>query len=154
MGISKRRRWLTAYAPLVIWTVLILGLGSGLGAMNETSRFIRPLLEFLFPSAAPDTLSTIHGYIRKAAHLFEYMMLAILAINAFRAFRQRVLIALAVVLVVASVDEVNQSFNPARTGTPFDVLIDLVGGIVGLMFWWLFAKFRSRRAKPSSALRE
>ena len=82
------------------------------------------------------------------------MMLAILAINAFRAFRQRVLIALAVVLVVASVDEVNQSFNPARTGTPFDVLIDLVGGIVGLMFWWLFAKFRTRRAKPSSALRE
>lgn len=138
-----------AYAPLVIWIVVILGLGSGLGAVNETSRFIRPLLEFLFPSAAPETLSTLHGYIRKGAHLFEYAMLAILAMRAFRAFQQRVFIALGVVFIVASIDELNQSFNTARTGTPFDVLVDLVGGLVGLGLWWLFVK---RRLKPSPEL--
>jgi VanZ family protein len=151
MGIFERRRWLTAYAPLVIWVVVIWGLGSGLGAMNETSRFIRPLLEFLFPSAAPESLTLIHGYIRKFAHLFEYALLAILAINAFRAFRQRIFIALGVVLAVASIDEFNQSFDLRRTGTPFDVFIDLAGGLVGLGLWWLVVKFRKRRTKPSTA---
>lgn len=148
-----RRKWLTAYAPLLIWTVVVLGLGSGLGEINETSRFIRPLLEFLFPSAAAETLTVLHGYIRKGAHLFEYAILAILAINAFRSFRHRGLIALAIVLAVASIDEFNQSFNPARTGTPFDVLIDLVGGLVGLTLWWVVSWLRDRRADPSPGLR-
>ena len=116
--------------------------------MNETSRFIRPLLEFLFPSAAPDTLTLVHGYIRKAAHLFEYAILAMFAMNAFNAHRRRVVIALIVVLAVASVDEFNQSFDPARTGTPFDVLIDLIGGSIGVGLRWLFARFRSRRVRP------
>jgi VanZ family protein len=143
-----RRRWLFAYAPLLIWIVVVIGFGSGLGAMNETSRFIRPLLEFLFPSAAPETIAFVHGYIRKGAHLFEYATLAILAMNAFNVHRRRVVIALTIVLAVATVDEFNQSFNPARTGTPFDVLLDLVGGSIGAGLWWLFAKFRGRRVRP------
>jgi len=82
---SQRRRWLTAYAPLFIWIFIVLGLGSGIGSMKETSRIIRPLLEFLFPSASPETLTFYHGYIRKLAHLTEYAVLAFLAVRALSA---------------------------------------------------------------------
>ncbi|MEO5858696.1 MAG: VanZ family protein [Pyrinomonadaceae bacterium] len=146
-----RRRWLTAFAPLVIWIVVIIGLGSGLGAMNETSRFIRPLLEFLFPSADPETLTFYHGYIRKLAHLTEYAVLAILAGRAFINFRRPIIAALGLVIVVATVDEFRQSFDPRRTGTPVDVIIDLAGGFIGLGIWWIFARIFRRSALTSPA---
>lgn len=139
MGIpaSKRRKWLTAYAPLVIWIAVIMGLGSGLGAMNETSRFIRPLLEFLFPSTPPEILSIYHGYIRKVAHITEYAILAVLARRAFIDFWKPSMLAIGFVLVVATADELNQSFDARRTGTPVDVMVDVAGGVIGLAIWWI-----------------
>ena len=150
---SRRRRWLTAYAPLAIWIAVIIGLGSGLGAMNETSRFIRPLLEFLFPGTSPETLSVYHGYVRKLAHLMEYGILAVLARRALVGFKRPDLGAITIVFVIASIDEINQSFNSARTGTPVDVAIDLLGGVVGLAIGWMFRKAQTRRSTPSPELR-
>jgi len=137
----KRRRWLTAYAPLVIWTVVIIGLGSSVGAMTETSRFIRPLLEFLFPTADPATLAFYHGLIRKAAHVFEYAVLGLLAYRALRFAEVRPIIAILFVGLIAAVDELNQSFNPARTSSPWDVGLDVLGGIIGIgIYIWLFTR--------------
>lgn len=121
--------------------------------MNETSRFIRPLLEFLFPSTPPEILTLYHGYIRKLAHLTEYAILSILARRAFAEFRAPSLMAIGLVLLVAAGDELNQSFDPRRTGTPVDVLIDLVGGTIGLGIWWIGARvFRNRRLGFGSSL--
>jgi VanZ family protein len=108
--------------------------------MNETSRFIRPLLEYLFPSALPETLTIYHGYIRKLAHLAEYAILAILARRAFTNFPRPYLTAIGLVAAVAIVDESRQSFDPRRTGTPVDVIIDLAGGVVGLAVSWIAAR--------------
>lgn len=130
----QRRRWLTAYAPLVIWVFVVLGLGSSLGSMNETSRIIRPLLEFLFPSSPPDTITVYHGYIRKLAHITEYAVLAFLAARAFSVSAIAALkeyrfgFAVLVVLLVASLDEFHQSFESTRTGTVWDVALNLAGG--------------------------
>ena len=63
-----RRALLLQYAPVVFWIAVIFFLSSDQGSMSQTSRFIRPLLEFLFPAAPEETLLIYHGYIRKAAH--------------------------------------------------------------------------------------
>lgn len=104
--------------------------------MNETSRFIRPLLEFLFPDASPATLLQYHGYIRKLAHFTEY---AILAFFAYRVFKSRhpYLSATLLVAAVAIADEINQSFNSSRTASPYDVLLDVIGGATMLFLIWL-----------------
>ncbi len=128
-----------------------MGLGSGLGAMNETSRFIRPVLDFLFPSAAPETLSVLHGYIRKLAHVTEYAILAILARRAFTNLRRPSVAALALVLAVAIIDEVRQSLDANRTGTPLDVMIDLGGGVLGSAAWWIVARRSRKRLTTSNA---
>lgn len=133
---TKRRRWLTAYAPLVIWIVIIFGLGTQIGAMSETSRIIRPLLEFLFPETSPETLMIVHGHIRKLAHFTEYAVLALLA---FRVFKPKYpfLLSLLLVMAVAITDEANQSFMTTRTSSAWDVLLDISGGVVMLVLIWL-----------------
>ena len=141
----NRRRWLTVYAPLLIWIVVILGLGSSIGAMNETSRFIRPLLEFLFPSADPSTLALYHGLIRKAAHVVEYAALGILSVRAFYGSKHNFLVSSIFVALIATTDEVNQSFNPSRTSTPWDVLLDISGGVVGIGSYLLLSRLRLRK---------
>jgi VanZ family protein len=142
---TQRRVWLTTYAPLFIWIGVIFFLGSGQGSMSNTSLIVRPLLEFLFPSATTDTLLIYHGYIRKLAHFTEYGVLGILAARAFAAaFGLRrwtvLLLALLLVLIVASLDEFRQSFEPSRTASPFDVLIDLSGGVIAVIGWSLASR--------------
>lgn len=142
-----RRRWLTAYAPLLIWIGVILFLSSDAGAMMKTSRFIRPLLEFLFPSASEETLMFYHGLIRKAAHLTEYGVLALLASRVFISCSRRslsqywYLAAMWLVAFVAVADEVNQSFLSSRTGTTSDVVLDVAGGLMMIVLLLIFRRF-------------
>ncbi len=144
--------WLTHIAPLIVWTAVILGLGSSMGSMNETSRFIRPLLEFLFPHDAPETLTFIHGIIRKLAHFVEYAVLGFLAVRAFRTlklqFFKSAVFAVIVAVAVALLDEFQQSFNTSRTSSPIDVMIDLAGAAAAIGLYLLAI---NRRGNAKSA---
>ena len=115
--------------------------------MSQTSRFIRPLLHFLFPAASEETIQLYHAYIRKAAHVTEYAVLAVIAFRTLKLSRAPLtvsyLLPIALVMLIASIDEFNQSFEPSRTSSPYDVLLDIAGGITGLAIVWLF--FRARR---------
>ncbi len=126
------------FVPLILWIAIIGFMSSGQASMSETSRFIRPLLEFLFPTTPEEILQIYHGYIRKLAHLTEYAILAFFAARAFfyskKVFAQKnwFPLSLGLVALVATIDETNQSFNSARTGSPYDVLIDCFGGLIML----------------------
>lgn len=125
-----------------------MGFSTGGASMNRTSRFIRPLLEFLFPDAPEQTLLLYHGIIRKSAHFIEYAILAALAYRAFRGSSKNLLVshpflaALLSAAIVAVADETYQSFDPSRTGSPVDVLIDLSGAVAALAAVRFFARRR------------
>jgi len=120
------------FVPLVLWIGVLFLLSSSQGSFSETSRIIRPLLEFFFPTASLETITFYHGIIRKLAHLTEYAVLGFLAMRAFAAGRA-VLTSSVILIGVATIDEINQSFNPARTGAVMDVLIDLAGGAAAIL---------------------
>ena len=147
---------LIRYAPLFLWIVVILLASTTQGAMSNTSRFIRPLLEFLFPNSTEETLIIYHGYIRKLAHLTEYAILAFWASRAFWNSSIKFLqtywfiVSLALVFLVASVDEYNQSFNPLRTGSFYDVLLDVSGGLLMIIVLRVWRVWRVQRVKNSS----
>lgn len=151
-GKLRGRVW--RYAPLIVWTGVVLFASTGAASMSQTSRFIRPLLHFLFPTAPEETLAVYHGYIRKAAHLTEYAILAFFAARAFSNSSKTVLrnhhlvFAFSVVLFIACTDEYNQSFNPARTGSPYDVLLDCAGGASMFLIFRL-AEFRGRASEKT-----
>jgi VanZ family protein len=137
---SRWRGRLWAYAPFFLWIAVIFFLSSPEGSFNQTSRFVGPLLEFFFPGMPEATRAVIHGYVRKTAHFTEYAVLAFLAVractlSASRSLRNwRYLLPLALVVLTASLDEWNQSFEASRTSSVWDVLLDITGGIAMLAF--------------------
>ncbi len=127
------------YAPLFVWLGVIAWLSSDSGSMSETSRFVRPILRFLFPEASEETILTLHGMVRKSAHVFVYSVLAFLAVRAFigssvAAIRRYwPLAATGLVFFIATLDELNQSFSGGtRTGTAWDVALDTVCGAIAI----------------------
>lgn len=132
------------YAPLFVWLGVIAWLSSDSGSMSETSRFVRPVLRFLFPEASEETILALHGLVRKSAHVFVYSVLGFLAARAFIGSpaaairRYRPLAAIGLVFLIASLDEMNQSFSGGtRTGTAWDVALDTVSGAAAICLIYL-----------------
>lgn len=137
------------YVPLFLVILLILLASTTQASMSKTSRFIGPLLEFLFPNSPESTIITYHAYIRKFAHLAEYAVLGFFASRAFynsgKEFLRKnwIWISFLVVFLVASIDEINQSFNPTRTGSVYDVLLDGIGGAIMIGALVLYKRIRN-----------
>jgi VanZ family protein len=141
----QRSIWLgrlARYGPLVLWIGVIFYFSSSFGSFNQTSRFIGPLLEFLFPAASPELLAVYHGYIRKFSHFAAYAVLGIVSAAAFATSSRTILrrywfiASLIVVLLIATLDEINQSYSTLRTASIYDVLIDLFGGLTALFLMY------------------
>ena len=130
---------LSRYGPLAVWAVLIfIGSSSALSGSN-TAVMLRPVL-WLFPHASEATLALVHFLVRKAGHLTEYAILALLAVRAFRTSARELLRArwfwasLLLVVAYSLSDEFHQSFVPSRTASIYDSMIDSVGGLTALVF--------------------
>jgi VanZ family protein len=53
-------------------------------------------------------------------------------------------VALFIVTSLATADEARQAFSPVRTGSPYDILIDVTGGLLAVLGLFLI----SRRIGP------
>jgi len=137
-----KREWrerIVRYTPFILWTGVVLAMSTGGASMSRTSRIIRPILEFLFPTASEADLQFYHGIVRKCAHFSEYAILALLAYRAFISSSNRFLAgrtasaSFAAALAVAVIDETYQSFEASRTGSVLDVGIDMMGAAAALL---------------------
>ena len=156
LNAPARNAWLLVLA----WLGLILvGSGDGLSAPN-TSRFLQPLLHWLFPMLSPKGLWQGIVAIRKGGHLTEFAILALLARHAWvRTLNGRAALAglspaaLAFTFAVlcAAGDEWRQSFVPSREGSLRDVLIDAVGAALGLWVVGAILKWRRRSHPPATS---
>ena len=98
-----------------------------------------------------------HHYLRKTGHVVGYAMLCLLLYRGFRATvgdlriweRKSAIVAWVGTLIVASLDELHQSFIPSRTGTYRDVILDSTAGLVALLLLYLWL----RRSGPKEAER-
>lgn len=143
------RAW--RYVPLVVWMVLIFLFSMGGMSASNTSLIVRPLLLWLFPDISEERLALAHFMVRKMAHFTEYAILALLAARAFTSSSQKPLrrhwfvAALLLVVFYALSDEYHQTFVPSRTGSFYDSLIDMSGGLTALLFLTLWRKRKDRR---------
>ncbi len=156
--------WL--WAPVVVWVGVIALTSSEIGAQTHSDvwivRGLHGWLPWLF---GPETSSLaaptfLPWWVRKLAHVAEYAVLGLLVARSFqrwvapgaratlrpRSSRRlaglRGLPAVAVIALpfcgaVAILDELHQSTIASRTGSPRDVLFDLVGAGLGLVVGWL-----------------
>lgn len=80
----------------------------------------------------------IHYYVRKAAHITEYFILAItITLPLYVVFGIRhvflFIVSAFLCVMIACGDEYHQTFVAGRTGTPKDVLIDSIGIFSGIL---------------------
>jgi VanZ family protein len=150
---APRTSRLWRYGPLAAWAAFVLFASSAEFSASNTSRIIRPLLLWLFPHIAEASIQSVHFFVRKAAHLTEYAILALLAARAFRTSgvaalrRAWWLAAFVLVAAVALTDEYHQSFLPSRTGTIYDSFLDMTGGATALALLALWVAARRRRVR-------
>jgi len=151
---SGRRRRLWRYGPVVAWACFVLYASSDSFSASNTSRIIRPLLLWLVPDISEESLARAHFLTRKAAHFSEYALLALLAARAFRTSSRDALkrfwwlAAFALVACVSLADEYHQSFQPSRTGTVYDSLLDMAGGATALACAALWLSLRRDGTRP------
>lgn len=117
-------RWLAVAG----WTAVILLASSDAFSARESGGMLAWLFGDLLSPAA---FASLHFALRKLAHLVAYGILGALA---FRA-SLRVDVALLIAVAVAVIDEVNQSRIPTRTGSGWDVALDLVGAMLAVAIY-------------------
>ena len=135
----RKRRIGFAWALVAIWAAVIWTLGGDDFSLTETSLMISPWIEWILGDIDGRTKWKIFLAIRKSAHFVEYAILALLTFRAalISAPRNKLAtagwIALFLVTTLATADEARQAFSTARSGSPYDVLIDLTGGAVAVI---------------------
>jgi len=131
---------------------IIFAGSTDLMSAEHTSRIIVPLLRWFFPTISPLTLVRVEFFLRKAAHVSEYALLAVLLYRAFvhTVFQSRRALSAGTVLLscaaYAASDEFHQSFVPSRTASLRDVMIDVCGATLAVLLYWSIAP---RRVNPS-----
>jgi VanZ family protein len=121
---------------------LVLWFSSGDFGAENTGSLLKPLLLWLLPWLTPSQIGVTHSLIRKAAHVMEYAILALLWFRALvrgttlGAFRSAWL-ALVICILVAIADESHQATLPERTASVADVVLDSVAATAALVPAWL-----------------
>lgn len=133
--------------PVLAWMMVIFGASTDLGSAEHTSRFLIPFLCWLNPHITASGILDAQFFVRKAAHLTEYAILAILFMRGLRGhfagvFVRQAALVLAVVGLYAAADEFHQTFVASRTASPRDVVIDCCGAALGLLIYRIFGAQR------------
>ncbi len=154
---TKQRIW--RYAPLLAWMIFIFIASTGQMSASNTSRFIRPLVLWIYPNITEENLKFVHFMVRKASHFTEYAVLALFAARAFIGssitfLRGRwFLSSLLLVIIYALSDEFHQSFVSTRTGTVYDSMIDTAGGLTALFVFYLWRERKKKTFKEGEFVR-
>lgn len=161
-----RTRLLRAWVPALLWLAVIALESTPMGSSESTSRFLLPLLTFLFGKISVLRYDQIHYCLRKAGHFFGYAVLSLVMFRAWwaaltvgvreadlpswRAMFSRwsaraALLAILSTAIVAGLDEWHQAFIPGRGSSAGDVLLDSLAGVFTQLTLIVFSSIRKQR---------
>jgi len=145
-----RHHVLKAWIALILWLIVIAIESTTYLSSNNTSRFLYPLLHWLF-GIDYASFEPWHVFIRKTGHVLGYGLLSILFFRAWRETLPRIdggrwsarwaTIAVVGTALIASLDEWHQSYIPTRTGTIRDVILDSCAGIAAQLAILLYQRW-------------
>lgn len=152
------QRLFRAFWPLAAWMVLVFVMSTDVGSASHTGIVLVRILRWLDPSITLAGIESAHFLVRKAAHLTEYAVLAILILRALRVAKPMPLsrwswAAAAMSFfgsaAYAASDEIHQLFVPTRGPSATDVLIDSTGAAIGIAVAFAWYWFRRSRGRPA-----
>lgn len=153
----RKKQVMTAWVLVAVCIFVILVLGGAEFGASTTSRLLLPILRWLFPDLSIATYLELIVWLRKAAHLTEYALLGLLAFRAVflsveNTLARVALLALSIAVLAAVSDEIHQTFLPERTGSIWDIALDVSGALAAIGFaLWLKRRNASRAARSQAA---
>jgi VanZ family protein len=132
---------------VVLWALVMLAASTNVGSAANSDRALRPFLLTLFPDLPPELVHAFNITVRKSAHVFQFLILALLTWRAMRRppalawdrwQRVAVLLVLSVALALAS--EGIQLVSASRGASWGDVGLDVLGGSLGAIAVWYFER--------------
>lgn len=95
--------------------------------------------------------------LRKCMHATEYLILALLLINALNIIKKKIsnkyLIVIIVCFIYACTDEYHQLFISGRTSRYTDILIDTFGALIGIIIHNIISKLIYKKKKANNNFR-
>lgn len=136
------QRWI----PVIVWCIAIYFFSESSWFTGEnTKRVLDMVLSYLpFGGGREEGLPLLNFIVRKLAHLTEFGILAVLVWRALEPMRLAYVGAWIFATVYAMTDEWHQSFEPGRTATPKDVVIDSCGALVALIGVFLYMCWKKK----------
>jgi len=140
-----------AWLPAVLWMGVIFWMSAAPGDVSgEQSGLvvdaILALWRFISGGAqlSAKALDTLSFLVRKAAHMTEYAILALLYRYALvkSGVSRPGAKALLLAALYACADELHQAFVPDRGPSPIDMMIDTAGAFLGLLFGRMASRLR------------
>lgn len=95
--------------------------------------------------------------VRKTAHLGEYFILSIFTMNLFNYYfkpKSQSIYALVFIFLYASLDEIHQYFVPGRSMHLKDIIIDTLGGLIGILVYSNIISLKNLRKQTHYKLRK
>jgi VanZ family protein len=144
------RWWLSVWAPVAVAIAVICVESTSTFSAQNTSSWLRPIVQHWFGAMKDSTWEPFHHYMRKSGHFVGYGTVAFTFLRAWLHTLDRrgptellslrlesSILAIFSTAIVASCDEFHQSFLPSRTGTPVDVLLDTAGAFALCLVVWI-----------------
>jgi VanZ family protein len=154
-----RRGKIRIWWPVAVMAIVIAIESTSTFSSDNTSGWIRPVVERFLGHINDQLWAVIHHFMRKSGHFTGYGTLGLAWLRAWLlTLGQRpglsraawrwgaVWRAIAGTAFVASLDELHQTFIPSRTGTFSDVVLDTVGATAMCLMVWLFCGWWRRKA--------
>ncbi len=146
------RFWIDTWWPVAAGVaVIVLESTEWLGS-DHTTGPLRTVYQYLFGQVSDIRWDEIHHYLRKAGHFTGYGLIGGAWLRAWwrtlphSRFLLDTLLALFGTALMASFDELHQTYLPNRTGTPWDVLLDCCGAlVVQLLIYGFLRIFRPKK---------
>lgn len=153
---------LLSFLPTIFLLFLIFGFsaqdGESSGSLSfEISLYLVKLFSPRLPAAMSEELlleraETIHFFVRKAAHMTEYFLLALslqLPLSAWLSEKlsrkTRILAGFLCTVLFAALDEFHQTFVPGRSGNFTDVCIDSTGALIASLCLLIFFSIHEKK---------
>ena len=147
--ILRMALWLGVIGMAVV--IFLLSAQTGDVSTASSDSIVLPLLRLIrrvrtLSAKEADTLYwTLQLIVRKAAHVWEYALLALLIRTLASSYgcRHAGILGWALAVAYAVTDEMHQSMVSARSAQFTDVLVDASGAMLGVAAAWLFGRLRA-----------
>ena len=156
MRVESKRKFAVFALLTVIWmtVIFLFSAQNGDDSSYTSGKLLRIILDLMDCNPPPDVFNVMAFVIRKAAHMTEFGILALLWLGTLRAAgvpRCVFPASFAASSLYAATDEIHQLFVSDRAGQFTDWLIDSSGALLFLWFAWVISLLlrRKHNAKQS-----